>query len=65
VIRRLSTIHEIRLANRNGLLRGVCSCGWASPEVVAVSAAATAAVIHSKICGGVATIGTTETTCTP
>jgi hypothetical protein len=58
----MSSVHEIRLANHGGLLHGTCSCGWASPEVVAVSAAATAAVIHSKTCGGVALIGTTQTT---
>ena len=57
----MSTVHEIRLANHDGLLHGVCSCGWASPEVAAVSAAAAAAVVHSKTCGGVASIGTTET----
>ena len=57
----MSTVHEIRLANHDGLVHGKCSCGWASPEVVAVSAAAAAAVIHSKTCGGAASIGATET----
>ena len=58
----MSTVHEIRLENDHGLLHGTCSCGWASPEVTVLSAAAIAAVTHSRICGGVASIGTTQTT---
>jgi hypothetical protein len=58
----MRTVHEIRLANNDGVLHGICGCGWTSPEVAVLSAAAVAAVTHSRMCDGVASIGTTQTT---
>jgi hypothetical protein len=58
----MRTVHEIRLANNDGLLHGMCSCGWTSREVAVLSAAAVAAVTHTRMYGGVASIETTKTT---